>query len=136
MRNVDQSFNGMINIKCHCCSSKTFVTCCEPILNGTKIAATAIALMRSRYSAYVIQQVDYLIATTHCSERENYSKEELLNWASSNTWLQLEIIDFKENTVEFKAYFLNDQNQKQIHHELSTFIFENGNWYYIDGEFF
>ena len=136
MRNVDQSFNGMINIKCHCCSSKTFVTCCEPILNGTKIAATAIALMRSRYTAYVVQQVDYLIATTHCSQRENYSKEELLNWASSNTWLQLEIIDFKENRVEFKAHFLDDQNQKQIHHELSTFIFENGSWFYIDGEFF
>ncbi len=126
----------MANTRCHCCSSKNFAICCEPLLNGAKIAGTAIALMRSRYSAYVLQQVDYLIATTHCSERENYSKEELLNWASSNTWLQLEIIDFKENIVEFKAYFLDDQNQKQIHHELSTFIFENGNWYYSDGEFF
>jgi SEC-C motif-containing protein len=59
-----------------------------------------------------------LIATTHRSERDNYSREELLNWASSNTWLQLEIIDFIDS--EFKAYFLDDQNQKQIHHELST----------------
>jgi SEC-C motif-containing protein len=76
--------------------------------------------MRSRYSAYVLQHIDYLIATTHRSERDNYSREELLNWASSNTWLQLEIIDFIENKVEFKAYFLDDQNQEQIHHELST----------------
>jgi SEC-C motif-containing protein len=126
----------MTNTKCHCCSSKSFVTCCEPLLNGNKIAATAIDLMRSRYSAYVLQHIDYLIATTHRSERDNYSREELLNWASSNTWLQLEIIDFIENKVEFKAYFLNDQNQKQIHHELSTFIFENGSWFYSDGEFF
>jgi SEC-C motif-containing protein len=99
---------------------KSFVTCCEPLLNGNKIAATAIDLMRSRYSAYVLQHIDYLIATTHRSERDNYSREELLNWASSNTWLQLEIIDFIENKVEFKAYFLDDQNQEQIHHELST----------------
>jgi SEC-C motif-containing protein len=60
-----------------------------------------------------------IVTTTHRSERD-YSREELLNWASSNTWLQLEIIDFIENKVEFKAYFLDDQNQKQIHHELST----------------
>jgi SEC-C motif-containing protein len=54
----------------------------EPLLNGNKIAATAIDLMRSRYSAYVLQHIDYLIAT-HRSERDNYSREELLNWASS-----------------------------------------------------
>ena len=136
MRNVDKYFNFMTNTKCHCCSSKSFATCCEPLLNGTKIAATAIDLMRSRYSAYVMQHVDYLIATTHSSERKNYDREELLKWASSATWLQLQIIDFIENTVEFKAYFLDDHNQKQIHHELSTFIFENGSWFYIDGEFF
>jgi SEC-C motif-containing protein len=87
--------------------------------NGNKIAATAIDLMRSRYSAYVLQHIDYLIATTHRSERTTIQKT-FLNWASSNTWLQLEIIDFIENKVEFKAYFLDDQNQKQIHHELST----------------
>jgi SEC-C motif-containing protein len=62
--------------------------------------------------------IDYLIATTH--RKGKLFKEELLNWASSNTWLQLEIIDFIENKVEFKAYFLDDQNQEQIHHELST----------------
>jgi uncharacterized protein YchJ len=67
------------------------------LLNGNKIAATAIDLMRSRYSAYVLQHVDYLIATTHRSERKLF-KEELLNWASSNTWLQLEIIDFIEKS--------------------------------------
>jgi SEC-C motif-containing protein len=36
---------------------------------------------------------------------------------------------------QFKAYFLDDQNQEQIHHELSTFIFEeNGSWFYSDGD--
>ncbi|WP_343022423.1 YchJ family metal-binding protein [Flavobacterium sp. PL12] len=32
--------------------------------------------------------------------------------------------------------FYRGQNMNHIHHELSTFIFENGNWFYVDGEFF
>ena len=109
--------------------------CCEPIIFGNTKAATALALMRSRYTAYGLHQADYLLDTTHRSERKSYSQTEILNWAKSSTWLQLEIIDFSENTVEFKAHFLDDHKQKQIHHELSTFIFEDGSWYYVSGEF-
>lgn len=92
--------------------------------------------MRSRYSAYVTHQADYLLATTHILERSQYSKSEILHWATSNKWLQLAIINSTENTVEFKAYFLDSKLQKQIHHELSTFKFENGSWFYVDGQFF
>ena len=120
---------------CPCCSLIEFNLCCEPIVFGASKAATALALMRSRYSAYVQHQADYLLDTTHRSKRKNYSKTEILNWAKSNTWLQLEIINFSENTVEFKAHFLDDHKQKQIHHELSTFIFEDGSWSYVSGEF-
>ena len=110
--------------------------CCEPTVFGVSKAATALALMRSRYSAYVLHQADYLLDTTHRSERKSYSKTEILNWAKSSTWLQLEIIDFSENTVEFKAHFLDVHKQKQVHYELSTFIFEDGNWCYFSGVFF
>ena len=65
-----------------------------------------------------------------------HSKSEILLWATSNQWLQLEIVKVTENTVEFKAYFLDSQLQKQIHHELSTFKLENGSWFYVDGKFF
>ncbi|MFV5693096.1 YchJ family protein [Flavobacterium sp. LT1R49] len=126
----------MIEKKCHCGSRKNFQDCCEPIIKGIQKSPTAEALMRSRYSAYVTHEVDYLLATTHVSEREYYSKAEILNWATSNQWLQLEIINATENTVEFKAYFLDSELQNQIHHELSTFKLENGSWFYVDGKFF
>ncbi len=50
--------------------------------------------MCSRYSAYAIQNADYLLATTHISERKYYSKIEILDWATSNSWQKLEIIPF------------------------------------------
>nr|WP_314897094.1 YchJ family metal-binding protein [uncultured Flavobacterium sp.] len=126
----------MVPKKCYCGSLKNFDECCEPFINKTKIAPTALELMRSRYSAYATHKVDYLLATTHIYQRGYYSKNEISKWATSNQWLQLEIINATENTVEFKAYFLDSNSQKQIHHELSTFKLENGSWFYVDGKFF
>jgi SEC-C motif-containing protein len=130
------TFKKMIQKECYCSSQKSFQECCEPFINGIEKAPTALALMQSRYSAYATLHADYLLATTHISERNYYSKSEILNWAKSNQWLKLEIIKSTENTVEFKAYFLDSKLKKQIHHELSTFKLENGSWFYVDGQFF
>ena len=121
---------------CYCGSGVLFNQCCQPIIEGTQAAMTAVALMRSRYSAYTIHNVDYLIATTHSSQRDNYSKEEILNWAKTNDWQRLEILAVKPTTVTFKAYYLNSKKQSQIHHEHSRFVFENGAWFYVDGDYF
>ncbi len=122
--------------KCYCGSQSSFQNCCEPIINGVQKAKTALDLMKSRYAAYVAHQADYLLETTHISERKYYAKSEILDWAISNQWLKLEIINATENKVEFKAYFLDSRLKKQIHHELSTFKLENGSWFYVDGQFF
>ncbi|MFV8376815.1 YchJ family protein [Flavobacterium sp. LB1P62] len=126
----------MIAKKCYCGSQKNFQECCEPIIKGIQKSSTAESLMRSRYSAYATHEVDYLLATTLVAERKYYSKTGILNWATSNQWLQLEIINTTGTTVEFKAYFLDSKLQKKIHHELSTFKFEKGSWFYVDGKFF
>lgn len=122
--------------ECYCGSQKAFQECCEPFINGIQKAPTALALMQSRYSAYATLKADYLLATTHISERNYHSRSEILNWAKNNQWLNLEIINATEDTVEFKAYFLDSKLQKQIHHELSTFKLENESWFYVDGQFF
>jgi SEC-C motif-containing protein len=126
----------MTKIRCHCGSQKNFNECCEPIISGIEKATTALELMRSRYSAYATYAAEYLLDTTHISERQYHTKCEILKWATSNQWLQLEIIKATENTVEFKAYFLDIEGQKQIHHEFSTFILENESWFYVGGTFF
>jgi len=100
----------MENISCYCGSGKSFESCCSPYINGIQKAPTALALMKSRYSAYATHQADYLLATTHSSERKQYSREDILLWATANKWQKLEIISSTENTVEFKAYFLYAKN--------------------------
>ena len=121
--------------KCYCGSLKPFESCCAIYINGLQKAPTALVLMKSRYSAYVTHQVDYLLKTTHSSERKYYSREDILHWATANKWQKLEIISATENTVEFKAYFLDENNVNQVHYEFSTFKQENGNWFYLEGKF-
>ena len=118
-----------------CGSAIPLQACCQKYIDGREKARTALALMKSRYSAYATNQADYLLDTTHSSQRQYYSKKEILNWATANKWQKLEIISATENTVEFKAYFLDENNTNQVHYEFSTFIQENGRWFYVDGKF-
>ncbi|RED22409.1 SEC-C motif-containing protein [Flavobacterium cutihirudinis] len=125
----------MATHKCYCDTGLMFENCCGLYLQKNEKAPTALALMRSRYSAYATHNADYLLETTHISERKYYSKAEILKWATTNKWQKLEILSFTENTVEFKAYFLDANLKPQTHYEFSTFELENGAWYYVDGKF-
>nr|WP_316635074.1 YchJ family metal-binding protein [uncultured Flavobacterium sp.] len=125
----------MENKKCFCDTGLSFNDCCGLYLESNQKAPTALALMRSRYSAYATHNADYLLETTYVSERQYYSKAEILKWATSNKWQKLEILSFTENTVEFKAYFLDSNQKTQVHYEFSTFKFENNAWFYLDGKF-
>lgn len=121
--------------KCYCDTGLQFENCCGLYLEKKQKAPTALALMRSRYSAYATHNADCLLQTTYVSEREYYSKSEILKWATTNKWQKLEILSFTENTVEFKAYFLDSNNKPQTHYEFSTFKFEENEWFYVDGKF-
>ncbi len=121
---------------CYCGNVKPFAECCEIFIKGIEKAPTAEKLMRSRYSAYATQAVDYLIETTHVSKRKYHSKEDILIWSKSNQWIKLEILNSSENTVEFKAYYIDSDLKAQVHHEKSTFKNDNGLWFYVDGEFY
>ncbi|CAC9973234.1 YchJ family protein [Flavobacterium panici] len=125
----------MATHKCFCDTGLQFENCCGLYLENNQKAPTALALMRSRYSAYATHNAEYLLETTYISERKYYSKAEILKWATANKWQKLEILSFTENTVEFKAYFLNSNNKPQTHYEFSTFKFENNTWFYVDGKF-
>ena len=119
---------------CTCGSGENFVSCCEPFLLEKEFAKTAEQLMRSRYSAYAHGFIDYLIETTYPSQRKYYSRKAVKQWADENQWLKLEIVFSSEKIVEFKAYYKDPSAKIQIHHERSTFQFENDKWYFLEGE--
>lgn len=120
---------------CYCGTGNDFALCCEPYIKSTLQAPTAQALMRSRYSAYAIHDAEYLFITTSPKERKHHSKAAILEWAKSNQWLKLEVLNTTDTTVEFKAYYLDSNLRAHVHHEKSTFKKEGGSWFYVDGEY-
>ena len=124
---------------CHCKSTKVYALCCRPIILGQIPARTAEELMRSRYSAYCIADVDYLMQSHHTSTRPIKDKSSILRWTKSVSWLGLQIISKKaggptdnEGWVEFKATYL-ENGLLQCIHEHSYFVKEKGLWYYQSG---
>ncbi|WP_374461260.1 YchJ family protein [Chryseobacterium taeanense] len=123
-------------MNCPCCSGKTYEECCKPYHSGEKYAPTAEALMRSRFSAFAIPNGDYLMETTLPSKRKYHSKKDLQEWGEINTWTKLEIVNKPAvNKVEFKAFYIDENGDPQIHHELSTFKMIRNRWFYTTGEF-
>lgn len=120
---------------CPCQSGKTYTQCCRPFHDG-KAAPTAEALMRSRYSAYVLGNGAYLHRSWHVSTRPN--KKSLLQLPLTE-WLGLEIVRTEQGgevdmtgIVEFAARY-RDGSGEQVLHETSRFVREGGRWYYVDG---
>lgn len=124
---------------CHCGSGRAFETCCGPYIQGDVSAPNAEALMRSRYSAYLEQAIDYLGETLHPAHRSDWDRNATRRWAEQAQWLGLEIVateagqpDDQEGTVEFIVRFIEDGRERR-HHERSRFRQEHGRWYYVDG---
>lgn len=120
-------------MECYCKSKKEFSECCEPFLSGDKKASSALELMRSRYSAYVLANGHYIVNT---ASQEADSLNEILlieEYAKSVEWVGLEIVKSERNVVEFKAYY-KDSDGLKVQHERSNFIFEDGIWLYKDGK--
>lgn len=129
-----------LDTRCPCGSGKPFSFCCEPAITGHKPAATAEALMRSRYTAFALGAVDYLINTTAARMRTPQDAELLTEQTQITTWTGLDIIDTQagqkddqSGIVEFKAAFESPEGNA-ILHERSRFERESGQWVYLDGE--
>jgi SEC-C motif domain protein len=117
---------------CPCGSKKTYQECCEPIVSQKIKPSSAEQLMRSRYSAYAMGNGKYLVDTTFKESRIEEDAELIVEHAKTIVWLKLEVVTSNHDSVEFKAYY-NDKTKIHLHHETSSFILENGQWYYNKG---
>ncbi|QXP67623.1 YchJ family protein [Polaribacter sp. AHE13PA] len=117
-------------MKCPCNPSKLYVDCCKKAHQNIHTVATPEILMRSRYSAFVMANIDYLQKSHHSTTRpSNLEKKEILTWTKSVEWVKLDVLESTENTVEFKAYFYENGSLNLIH-ENSFFSKENDHWVY------
>ena len=121
---------------CPCGSGQPYARCCEPCHHGDA-AATAEALMRSRYSAYVLGLDDYLTSTWHPTTRPEAIDTTLDT--PPLQWLGLEVKrherqDDDHAIVEFVARYRSSGRGHRLH-ETSRFVREEGRWFYVDGSF-
>jgi len=117
-------------MNCPCNPTKRYKDCCKKAHQNILSVNTAEILMRSRYTAFVLANIEYLQKSHHSSTRPSKKeKKEILQWAKSVEWIQLEILKTAENTVEFKAYF-KENGELHVIHENSFFCKENGYWVY------
>ena len=117
---------------CPCGSGAPLADCCEPLLAGAVSAATAEALMRSRYTAYALGREAYLLASWHPSTRPASLQ---LEQAPQPRWIGLEVkrhvvLDDAHAIVEFVARCRIGGRASRMR-EVSRFVREAGRWYYV-----
>lgn len=118
---------------CPCGSDQSYALCCGRWHAGwskQEYAPSAQALMRSRYSAYALGLIDYLLATWHPSTAPGELELPPVKW------LSLEVRQATESgdaaVVEFVARCRVHGRAERMH-EISRFVRQDGCWYYIDG---
>ena len=140
---------------CPCGLGASLENCCGRYVNGTEWAPSAEALMRSRFTAYAVGQVDYLLATLHESKRRRGEKLQLRRSLEQTRWVYLQVLKTvagqagdEQGEVEFVAVYglanpvsgmaglLGQRAEPQLGqmHERSRFVWEAGRWFYLDGE--
>ncbi|MFJ5329588.1 YchJ family protein [Pectobacterium versatile] len=126
---------------CPCCSGLQYNACCQPYLTHAATAAEPAILMRSRYTAYVKHDVDYLIATWHPDLQPEKWRGSLAESCQNSQWLGLTILATSpgktpdEGYVEFAARYISesDKQRTEVMRERSRFLRQQDRWYYIDG---
>ncbi len=88
--------------------------------------------MRSRYSAFVRDDADYVRASWHPDTRPAE-----LTLEGGDQWLGLEIVDTRQDgdsgQVHFRATHRNGDGFAVLE-ERSRFVRESGHWFYLNGE--
>jgi SEC-C motif-containing protein len=127
-------FEPPINARsCVCLSGEEYFECCGRFHDGEAEAATAEQLMRSRFSAFVLLDADYLMRTWHPDTAPS-----VLELDPGVEWGRLDILSTRrggpldtEGTMEFTVPFVYN-GERGVHHETSSFVRENRRWYYVD----
>ena len=122
---------------CPCQSGLDYADCCQPFHQQQALPQNAEQLMRSRYCAYTLKNIDYIVATTAPSQQALLDRALLQDWAETTQWTGLDIVAHQpalskiHSAVEFKAFFASEQGI-QAHHETSLFVKQDGRWYFVD----
>lgn len=115
---------------CPCGTDRSFGECCEPIILGTSLASDAEALLRSRFTAHVVNDTRYLDSTYLPTSKLPPSGDTV---PEETKWLKLDIRQYDENIhpdvshIDFVAHF-TEKGEPGVMHEKSEFKKIDGAW--------
>lgn len=126
---------------CFCGLNLSYEDCCGRFIDGIQNAHTPEELMRSRYSAYVQANMNYIARTMQGNAAAGFDPVASQKWAQSIQWLNLTIFDSYKNEenkkigyVKFQVRYKDADGVEQHLAEISEFRKINGQWYYTDGK--
>lgn len=126
---------------CPCGTGKPLSECCVPFINGDEKASHAELLMRARYTAHTLGNMDFILATHHPSTRTDIDQAATARWARESEWLGLTILEVEgggpeddKARIEFKARYRDGARRRHVHHERGVFERYHNQWYFKDAE--
>ncbi|WP_196832750.1 YchJ family protein [Mycetocola sp. CAN_C7] len=118
--------------RCPCLSGETYGNCCAPLHRSDMTAPTAERLMRSRFTAFAVNDAGYLLDSWHPTTRPA-----TLELDPDLVWYRLDILSTNgggplgvDGTVEFRAYYRSADGRGD-QHEVSRFVRERQSWFYL-----
>lgn len=122
---------------CPCGSDCALRDCCGRYHAGTP-APDAERLMRSRYSAYVLGLIDYLVDTTAPAQQQRLDREALTAWSLGSRWQGLQVLEHRtepDDPAHARVAFVarwEDGRGAHRHEERSGFVQRDGRWFFLD----
>jgi SEC-C motif-containing protein len=125
---------------CPCGLKPEYEKCCKPFIVGKSKPQTAEDLLRSRYSAFVKKDINYIKSTHHKSTISDFDEKEITEWAENSEWMGLEVKRKEQGgeselsgNIEFVAKY-KYKGETHVHHEISEFKKEDNDWYFVDAD--
>lgn len=127
------------DLPCPCGNELEYKSCCGQYIDAELPAPTPETLMRSRYTAFTLANIDYIEKTMRGKAKQEFDYNGAKEWAENAEWTNLTIVNASElkpadvvGYVEFVAEF-SENGEAQLVHERSRFEKINGAWFYTDG---
>jgi SEC-C motif-containing protein len=126
--------------RCPCGRERPYDECCGPYVRGEAIPETAEDLMRSRYTAYAKEEVEYLLETHDPARLTSKDKGAIARAAASTKWHELKVLrtegggpNDEHGKVLFEAKYTVNGRPAALR-ELSVFRRIEGRWFYVTDE--
>lgn len=126
---------------CPCGHTLAYAECCGRWFAQDERPDDVVTLMRARYTAHVVGEIDFIVATHHPATRNEVDENATARWAAESDWLGLDIRGSEQGgpsdehgKVEFVARYRDSARRRHTHHERAIFERYHGQWYFRDAE--